>query len=56
MPTNTSSRTVCRLLGGSGRAQPRVALIQHKLPALLTTARSSVAKPSVVPLSLPLAA
>ena len=55
MSSNTSSRTVCRLLGGSGCAQPCVAHVNQKLPALLAT-RSSVAKPSDVTPSLPLAA
>ena len=55
MSTNTTTHAVCRLLGGSGRAQLAAVPIQ-KLPAVLAPSKPSPATTCSISFSLPLAA
>ena len=55
MLINTTTHSVCRLLGGSGLA-PLVAVQTRKLPALLEPISRQPADTVVQPSSLPLAA
>ncbi|WP_157603758.1 hypothetical protein [Rhizobacter sp. Root1221] len=55
MSTNTTTHAVCRLLGGSGRAQ-LTAVPVRKLPALLAPSKPSPAATCAIPFSPPLAA
>lgn len=55
MSTNTTPHAVCRLLGGSGRAQ-LIAVPVRKVPALLAPSTPSPAATGAITFSLPLAA
>jgi hypothetical protein len=55
MSTNTTTHAVCRLLGGSGRAQLTAVPVQ-KIPALLAPSKPLQAGMCTLPFSLPLAA
>jgi hypothetical protein len=55
MSTNTTTRGVCRLLGGSGRAR-LAAVPVRRLPALLAPTRPFLVVAHAIPFSLPLAA
>jgi hypothetical protein len=55
MSTNTTTHAVCRLLGGSGRAQLATVPVR-KLPALLAPSKCLPAATCAIPSSLPLAA
>jgi hypothetical protein len=55
MSTKTTTRAVCRLLGGSGRAR-LAAVPVRRVPALLAPSRAMAVAAATIPFRLPLAA